>query len=218
MALAAPLMMSAQFTPTTMWPYLNEDFSEGYIMYRDGTGNKASINIHLNAGELQFLKGDNILTKDLDDVEFATVDQAKFVPAEGKMMKVHYENKKGGYVLLSTLADLDALYSGSGAYGSSTNTQAVRSQTSIALGGMQVVSHAKLLEEKKNDGGSLLTTKEKLYIKVGEISSPAFQKDVETAFSLSGNAEWKAFLKKEKIKWRKAVDLEKVVDFLSNSK
>jgi len=219
MALVTVTGALAQFTPTTMWPYVYEDFSEGMIFYRDGTANKAQVNIHLNAGELQFLKGDVIMTRALDDVDFVVVNNEKFVPANGQMMKVLSENLDSRtFVLSSVLADLDALYSGTGAYGSNANTQSVKNQTSVELGGIMVNSHAKLLEEKKNDSGSLLSTKEKMFIKVDETDSPAFQSDVENAFSLKGNGDWKSFLKQEKIKWRKPADLQKVADYLSTKK
>ena len=208
----------AEYSPTTMWPYLYEDFTEGLVMYKNGSAIKGKLNIHLEQGELQYIEGDAIMTTDLRNVEYAIVGTDKFVVAEQSMMKVIEENDaRTAFVLLSVLGDFEALYVGTGAYGSSANTQAVRSQSSLEIGGKNVVSHAKLLAEKKEDSGKSLSTKEKLYIKVGDESSPAYQKDIEKIFGLSGNQEWKSFLKANKIKWRKTGDLFKVVEFISST-
>lgn len=208
----------AEYSPTTMWPYLYEDFTEGLVMYKSGSAIKGKLNIHLEQGELQYIEGDAIMTTDLRNVEYAIVGTDKFVVAEQSMMKVIEENDaRTAFVLLSVLGDFEALYVGTGAYGSSANTQAVRSQSSLEIGGKNVVSHAKLLAEKKEDSGKSLSTKEKLYIKVGDESSPAYQKDIEKIFGLSGNQEWKSFLKANKIKWRKTGDLFKVVEFISST-
>lgn len=208
----------AEYSPTTMWPYLYEDFTEGLVMYKSGSAIKGKLNIHLEQGELQYIEGDAIMTTDLRNVEYAIVGTDKFVVAEQSMMKVIEENDaRSAFVLLSVLGDFEALYVGTGAYGSSANTQAVRSQSSLEIGGKNVVSHAKLLAEKKEDSGKSLSTKEKLYIKVGDESSLAYQKDIEKIFGLSGNQEWKSFLKANKIKWRKTGDLFKVVEFISST-
>ncbi len=206
----------AQYQPTTVWPYIYEDFSQGMVLFKDGKANKSSINIHLNSGELQYLDGDRIMTANVEDVDCAVMNEVKYVVAEKKMMKVILENDQHtAFVLNCMLADLDALYSSQGAYGSNTNTQAVRAQVSVDLGGLGASSHAKLLAEKKEDSGKFITVKEKKYIKVGTVVAPAYQKDIESAFGLSGNQDWKSFLKSEKIKFRKDADLLRVAEFLA---
>ena len=210
--------LKAEYSPTTMWPYIYEDFTDGLVMYKNGSAIKAKLNIHLESGELQYIEGDAIMTSDLRNIDYAIVGTDKYVVAEESMMKVLEENEsRTAFVLLSTLGDFEALFVGTGAYGSSANTQAVRNQTSLEIGGKNVVSHAKLLAEKKEDGGKSLSTKEKLYIKVGDKVSPAYQKDVEKEFGLSGNQQWKSFLKNNKIKWRKPDSLYEIVEFLSTS-
>lgn len=217
LSLLFSIAVKAEYSPTTMWPYLYEDFTEGLVMYRSGSAIKAKLNIHLENGELQYLEGDAIMTTDLRNIDYAVIGTDKFAVAEQSMMKVLDENEsRTAFVLLSTLGDFEALFVGTGAYGSSANTQAVRSQSSLEIGGKSVVSHAKLLVEKKEDNGKSLSIKEKLYIKVGSISAPAYQKDVERVFELSGNQEWKSFLKSNKIKWRKPEDLYKVAEYLSS--
>lgn len=101
-----------------------------------------------------------------------------------------------------------------GAYGASTNTQAVSQKTSLDLGGKSIVDHSKLLADRKEDSVKELPLKETRYIKVKDKCCKAFQKDVEREFGLTGNARWKSFLKTNKIKWRKEDDLFKVVEYL----
>lgn len=207
----------SDYTPTTLWPYIYENFTDGLVMYLNGSAIKANLNIHLEKGELQYLEGDVIMTTNITNIDYAIVGTDKYVVANGSMMKVLDENEsRTAFVLLSTLGNFEALYVGTGAYGSDANTQAVRSQTSLEIGGKNVVSHAKLLAEKKEDNGTTLSTKEKLFIKVGDKYAPAFQKDVEKEFGLSGDSQWKSFLKSNKIKWRKTESLFKVVEYLSS--
>ena len=50
----------AEYSPTTMWPYLYEDFTEGLVMYKNGSAIKGKLNIHLEQGELQYIEGDGL--------------------------------------------------------------------------------------------------------------------------------------------------------------
>ena len=130
----------AEYSPTTMWPYIYEDFTEGLVMYKNGSAIKGKLNIHLEQGELQYIEGDAIMTTDLRNIEYAIVGTDKYVVAEQSMMKVIEENDaRTAFVLLSVLGDFEALYVGTGAYGSSANTQAVRSQSSLEIGGQKPV-------------------------------------------------------------------------------
>ena len=205
----------AEYEPTTVWPYIYEDFTDGIVMYANGQALKAKLNIHLEAAELQYLENDRIMTSYLDGVDYAVIGDEKYVVADGQMMKVYTENdSRDAFLLILRVGDLTSLQSGTGAYGSSANTQAVSTKTSLDLGGKAVVDHSKLLSDRKEDNGKDLPVKETKYIKVKDKCCKAFQKDVEREFGLSGNAQWKSFLKTEKIKWRKEVDLFKVVEYL----
>lgn len=213
--LFACVSVYAEYEPTTVWPYIYEDFTDGIVMYTDGQALKAKLNIHLEAADLQYLKEDKIMTSFLDGVDFAVIGDDKYVVADGQMMKVYTENdSRDAFLLILKVADFASLQSGTGAYGSSANTQAVSSKTSLDLGSRAIVDHSKLLSDRKEDSGRELPLKETKYIKVKDKVCKAFQKDVEREFGLSGNAQWKSFLKAEKIKWRKEDDLFKVVEYL----
>ena len=100
----------AEYSPTTMWPYIYEDFTEGLVMYKNGSAIKGKLNIHLEQGELQYIEGDAIMTTDLRNIEYAIVGTDKYVVAEQSMMKVIEENDaRTAFVLLSVLGDFEAL-------------------------------------------------------------------------------------------------------------
>lgn len=205
------------YSPTTLWPYLYPDFTEGTIAYGGGGQVKAHLNVHLLKGDLHFLKDDLIMVAEKRDLKSVSIGDDTFFPVDGMFMKV-VNGDEGACVLMSVLGDFDALFTGTGAYGTSANTQAVTNLSSIEIGGINVTNHSKLLQDKREASGREIGLKEKLYIKVGDKCSAAFQKDVEQSFGISANGEWKSFLKKEKIKWRKPDDLIKVAQWLANKK
>lgn len=204
------------YVPSTMWPYLFEDFEEGLICYKNGDKASAHINIHLLYGDLHYLKYEEIRTVDPATIGYVEIGSDKYVVADNKIMRVIAElPETESYVLESKMGDFDAIFVGNGAYGSSANTQAVRNLSSVEIGGINITNHAKLLQEKLEDNGKEVSIKEKYYLKVGEIFSEAAQKDVEKAFiSDDKSAGWKSFLKSEKIKWRKPDDLLKVLKYI----
>lgn len=212
--LALPFLTYAEdYYPTTLWPYLYPDFKEGIISYDGGGQVKAHMNVHLLKGDLHFLKDNTIMVAEKRALKSVSIGDDLFFPVDGLFMRV-VDGNDGAYVLMSVLGDFDSLFTGTGAYGTSANTQAVTNLSSIEIGGINVTDHSKLLQDKKEANGREIDLKEKLYIKVGDKSSAAFQKDVEQAFNLSDNAEWKSFLKREKIKWRKSDDIAKVAQWI----
>lgn len=209
------LSVYAEYEPTTVWPYIYENFADGIVVYSNGQANKAKFNVHLEAAELQYLEGDKIMTSNPDVIDYAVIADDKYVVADGMMMKVYTENdSRDAFLLILKLGDLESLFTGTGAYGASANTQAVSQKTSLDLGGKNIIDHSKLLADRKEDSGKELPVKETKYIKVRDKCCKAFQKDVEREFGLAGNAQWKSFLKTNKIKWRKEDDLFKVVEYL----
>ena len=100
---------------------------------------------------------------------------------------------------------------GTGAYGASANTQAVRNLSSLEIGGKNIVNHAMLLQNK--DAGKELPINTKRYIMIGEKCILATKKDIEKQL-ITNHDQWNMFLKENKIKWRKDADLIKVLNFL----
>lgn len=204
-------MAHAEYIPNTMWPYMYEDFVQGELVLKNGDKVRASFNVHLLEGELHYLKDDKILFVSTSRVKEVTIGEERYVPAKGEMMKVLAQDSTK-YLLQSVLGDFDALIVGTGAYGASANTQAVRNLSSLEIGGKNIINHSMLLQNK--EAGKELPIITKRYIMVGEKCIPATKKEVEKQL-ITDQEQWNAFLKENKIKWRKESDLVKVLDFLN---
>lgn len=200
----------AEYIPNTMWPYVYEDFGQGELVLKNGDKVRAKFNIHLLEGELHYLKDDKILFVSTSRVKEVKIGEDCYVPAEGKMMKVLAQDSTK-YLLQCMLGDFEALIVGTGAYGASANTQAVRNLSSLEIGGKNIINHAMLLQNK--DAGKELPIDTKRYVMVGDKCIPATKKDVEKQL-ITNQKQWDTFLKENKIKWRKEADLIKVLNFL----
>ena len=203
-------MARAEYIPNTMWPYVYEDFTQGELVLKNGDKVRAAFNVHLLEGELHYLKDDKILFVATSRVKEVKIGDESYVPAEGKMMKVIAQDSTK-YLLQCVLGDFEALVVGTGAYGASANTQAVRNLSSLEIGGKNIVNHAMLLQNK--DAGKELPINTKRYIMIGEKCIPAAKKDIEKQL-ITNHDQWNMFLKENKIKWRKDADLIKVLNFL----
>ena len=203
-------MVQAEYIPNTMWPYVYEDFTQGELVLKNGDKVRAAFNVHLLEGELHYLKDDKILFVATSRVKEVKIGDESYVPAEGKMMKVIAQDSTK-YLLQCMLGDFEALVVGTGAYGASANTQAVRNLSSLEIGGKNIINHAMLLQNK--DAGKELPIVTHRYFVIGDKCILAAKKEVEK--HLIGNEEsWSVFLKENKIKWRKDADLIKVLNFL----
>ena len=202
-------MLRAEFIPNTLWPYVYEDFCPGELVLKNGSKVRASFNIHLQEGELHYLKNDNILTVGTERVREVIIGVDTYMPSEGKMMKVVAQNGEN-YLFKSVLGDFESLFVGTGAYGASANTQAVRNLSSIEIGGKNIINHAVLLQNK--EGGKELPVVEKYYFLIEGICVPATKKEVESRL-VSDKESWKLFLKENRIKWLKEESLAKVLQY-----
>lgn len=204
-------ILRAEFIPNTLWPYVYEDFCPGELVLKNGDKVRASFNIHLQEGELHYLKDDNILFVAIARIKEVTIGSDRYMPSEGKMKRI--VSQEGENCLLkSILGDFESLLVGTGAYGASANTQAVRNLSSIEIGGKSIVNHAVLLQNK--DGGKELPTIQEYYLFIGGKCVPANKKEVEKSLIVDKEG-WNTFLKENKIKWRKQESLVEVLHYFS---
>lgn len=188
-----------------------EDFIPGELVMKNNDKVQAAFNIHLQDGELHYLKGDNILFVNIAQIKEVTIGIDRYIPTESKMMKV-ISQKDDNYLLKNTQGDFDALFVGTGAYGSNANTQAVRNLSSIEIGGKSIVNHAILLQNKEE--GKELPILEKYYFLINNKCVLAHKKTIEKEYVKDHNT-WKIFLKDNKIKWHREESLIKVLHFFS---
>ena len=204
-------ILRAEYIPNTLWPYLYEDFCSGELVLKNGDKVRASFNIHLQEGELHYLKGDDILFVGISRVSEVVIGEERYIPLEGHMMRVVSQDA-GNYLTESILGDFESLFVGTGAYGASANTQAVRNLSSIEIGGKSIVNHAILLQNKED--GKELPTIQKYYLFIGGKCVPANKKEVEKSLIINKEG-WRTFLKENKIKWRKQESQVKVLHYFS---
>ena len=101
--------------PTTMWPYLFDDFMEASIYSKSGNKGEAKVNIHLLRNDLHYLNGSQIYCpdnqNDIGRVVFA--DSTEFVRCENFFIEVLGETPQA-ILGRRTTGDFDRLLQGTG--------------------------------------------------------------------------------------------------------
>ena len=172
--------------PTTMWPYLFDDFMEASIYSKSGNKGEAKVNIHLLRNDLHYLNGSQIYCpdnqNDIGRVVFA--DSTEFVRCENFFIEVLGETP-----------------------------QAVDNLSSLQLGGIANLNYDMIRVEREN-GQTLPVSTRLCFIVGGEIVN-ANKKSVSKLLPESSRKEFNVFLKANKIKWSKVDHLQKVLGYIS---
>ena len=209
-------LVAGAYTPNTKWPYVYENFAEG-TLYRGKDYSVAQFNIHYMGNVLHYInpEDDKIYTAKGNDVDSVMIADRKYVLVDhkdGRKMMEVVAQSGGNMAFRLDYVDFDAaMQSGGGAYGSSSNSSATRNLSSLDLGGMNNPKHGLLLQEK-NDGKSLVV-RSRYYLRIGKFDIEANKKAVEQIVPAEKEEEWKQFLKKNKIKWKKPESLLQVLEF-----
>ena len=200
--------------PTTMWPYLFDDFMEASIYSKSGNKGEAKVNIHLLRNDLHYLNGSQIYCpdnqNDVGRVVFA--DSTEFVRCENFFIEVLGETPQA-ILGRRTTGDFDRLLQGTGAYGTSSSTSAVDNLSSLQLGGIANLNYDMIRVEREN-GQTLPVSTRLCFIVGGEIVN-ANKKTVSKLLPESNRKEFNVFLKANKIKWSKVDHLQKVLEYIS---
>ena len=215
-SLCLPLFLGAQekYQPTSVWPYLYSDFTEGELQMIGGAPQKGIYNIHLSEGRLHFIEDGMIREASFSEVFSVRIGKDYFANVGGSMMKVLAQSDQG-MVVEKSVVDLVALNSSGGAYGSSSSTQATMSLSSMeGVGGTRTnMNHMELRNSR--DEGQLLPLTVHLYLLIDGVLIPATKKEVAD----SGRAtkeELKVFYKENKIRWKDPQSLLLLVGLLGN--
>lgn len=210
--LLCALYVYGQYVPNTQWPYLYPDFTEGTVYYDNETKGKAMLNIHLLNSELHFLKGNDILKTDGGGIVRIEIGEDAYLYVDGRMMKITGRSGKNLLMKL-VLADFDALLGNTGAYGANSNTHSRRDLSSlgIAIGGIDLTDHGKMLQNR-SDGKELDEVVTYCFI-INDQTVEAGKNEVGKIVPEGKKAEWKTFLKQNKIKWKKENSLITVLNF-----
>ena len=212
-AMLASLAAAAQ-TPSTTWPYLYDNFTPGTIYMNDGARSEVLINVQVRHDHLHFIDKDIIREADLSKVLIVTAGDDKYIPFGGELRKVVAESEKG-LVAVSLIGDFAALQETGGGYGASSEAASTRKLSSVEMDGQVNQNHMLILKEKENGAElNIITT---YFLIKGNTCIKATRKDVEATLSDAAKANWKVWLKANKIKWKDPASLLKVIDFLSEN-
>jgi hypothetical protein len=182
---------------------------------QDGAKSEVQLNVNVRHDRLHFIDKEIIKDADLSRVLVVTAGDDKYIPVDGELRKVFAESDKGA-VVASLLGDFAALQETGGGYGASSETASTRKLSSVEVDGQVNQNHMLILQEKENGAElNLITT---YYLIQGKSCIKATRKDVESVLSDAAKANWKAWLKANKIKWKDPESLLKVVEFISDNK
>ena len=209
------LTASAQkYSPNTKWPYIYENFTEGTIFFEGNKKSESQLNIHLWGNKLHYLSNEGrIFTADDKDVIRVEIGSDAYIYSDHKLVRIVAVDKTNLLVEL-TKADFDALFTSTGAYGSSLNSSSSRDLSSLDLGGMEN-SELGLMLQEKNDGRDIPLKKQYLFV-LGGKQIEATKKSVENVLNADGQKDWKDFQKQNKIKWKNEESLSQVLTFISS--
>ena len=200
--------------PTTMWPYLFDDFQDAVFYTRDGNKGEAKVNIHLLRNDLHYLKGSQIYSPDNqnDVARVILADSSVFVRCEDYFIEVWGETPQA-VVGRRVTGDFDRLLQTPGAYGTSSSTSAVNKLSNLQIGGISNLNHDLIRVEREN--GETLPVTERIYFVVDGKLYGANKRTISKLLPKSGQKEFDKFLKENKIKWKEQESLCKVLQYVS---
>lgn len=201
--------------PTTMWPYLFEDFTDASLCFTSGDTGKARVNIHLLRNDLHYLNGSKIYTPDNQNEVSRIVllsDSTTFVRCENYFVEVLGETAQA-IVGRRTNGDFDRLLQKPGAYGTSSSTSAVDNLSSLQIGGVSNLNYDLIRVERENSETLPLSVRFCFVIE-GTIYN-ANKRTISKLLPKEDRKEFNAFLKKNKVKWNRVEGLQQVLEYIS---
>lgn len=204
------LISSAQ-NPTTTYPYLYDNFLEGTVVMDGGARQTRSMNIHLRQGALHYIDNGIVREAFLHDVMAVEIASDIFVPYDGRMYRVVAKNENG-VVAEEISGDFDAALESEGAYGIAASTSATMKLSSVQTDSQVNQNYMNILNEKES--GMSLPVVKSLWLISPSVKVKATKKDVGGIIPEERLADWKAFQKKNKIKWKNPDHLLMVLDYI----
>ncbi len=212
--LAFAFTAQAQIEAYTTWPYYYPEFQNGTMILSNGQKKTAPVNIHLLKGDLHFIDEKGIVQM-APAGQFAAVQigEDTFRRVGGYLMKVTPGPDEKNFVAVRSIADLTVLNETGGAYGTSATTASTQRITSVDMPGFVNTSHMEIMQNKEN--GKRLTVKNEYYVVINGNAVKATKKDLTDAVGAERAADFKQFLKKNKINWKNEESLLQLFDFLA---
>lgn len=202
------------YEPTTSWPYIYEDFSQGTIHYNVGNDRSGLFNICIAGNKLHYIDGGKVKEVNSSEVFSVKIGNDFYQNAGGSLLKVVAKSDKA-LVVNEKEIDMAQLNETGGAYGSSSVTTGTTALSSLeGIGGTRSnMNHMELRANKQNGKTLPLVSKNYMFVKGWKIACT--KKDFLEAPGLD-QPKAKAFLKENKIKWNDPQSALVAADFLSN--
>jgi hypothetical protein len=206
-------LYAQQYEPTTTWPYIYPDFTDGELQMTVGEPKPGKFNIHINQGTLHFIEAGLIKEANSSQVFSLKIGTDYYANVGGRMMKI-LAKSESGFVAKEVLIDYAALNETGGAYGSSSNSISTQAMSSFeGIGGTRTnMNHMELKNAK--DEGDVLPRIEKMYLVFENNVIYAAKKDVMDIGGIDKKALTE-FIKEKKIKWKDPQSLIYLVDYLA---
>ena len=214
-ALLFSFVTSAQdYTPTVTWPYVNPDFFDGEITFSNGKVSKSKLNVHLGQGTLHFIDNKGMISETSTvGAVLIKIGEDEYNATTGKLMKILAKTETG-LILEERLANYSAITRNDGAYGGNSASYAQGHSYDENYGnyGYLVTNVYEDLYAQKEYGEELPVVVNRFFSIDGNLV-PAQKKNVSSLEGLDKKA-FAAFLKEEKIDWKKPQDLLKVLQYV----
>ena len=191
-----PFMMASAQKPTTTYPYLYPQFTDGRVVMETGNMNEKKLNIHLRADKLHYIDNDIIKEAFLNDVKAVEIGNDIFIPVFGRMMKVIAKNDNG-CVAAEILGDFEAAREAKGAYGTSSTSSSTMKLTSLQTDAQVNQNYMNIFNEKEE--GMELRVRTTYYLITPKFKVKANKKDVDTSLPAYAATDYKSFLKSHKV-------------------
>lgn len=201
--------------PRESWPFLYDDFKEGTTRTRTGELiSGALFNITATDSKLLYIKDDTIMLADMSSVFTVRIEDDVYLNVLGQLYKILSELDKG-LVLSRYALDVDEFNKVQIGYGVSSSTGSAQGLQVSLDGRFNFVNMSVQQSWHDKDSGPVIPMKETLYVYVHNTLIPATQSTVTTWPGVN-KKEAKAFIKKEKIKWKQTESLERIIIFLDS--
>lgn len=209
----------SRFEPTTTWPYLYGNFTQGTVLNNKGnTIDYDRLNVNVINGKMHFVKDGKIMEADMGTVYVVRVNEDVYLNCQGKLMKVEKESENGAVVTYREV-DRDKMSRANIGYGTSAvastrNISIVEVEANIGSSGAIPTLNRSLDDATKSiyDGDPLIL-KYTNYLVVDGLLIPAKKKDV-TSDKRFDSGKVESFIKTHKVKWNNTDDLSSLVEFL----
>lgn len=209
--LAAPFVLGFSQECSTTWPYVYPEFREATIYMNAGEKILQEVNVHMLKSRLHFVDKGVIKEMITTDIVAVEIGGDKYVPVGTDIMLV-VKSCPDGLVAALRVGEFDKLQETGGAYGSSSTSSATMKLTSVEVSGRVNQSHMELWQNRQT--GAEVGVRTTYYIVTPGKTVRATRKDIEETLSPEGKAEFKNWLKANKIQWKSPESLIKIVEFL----